>query len=218
MAKKLLIGLIGLVAVFCIYASMQPADFKVSREIKINAPTELVYGQVVDVHLYDAWNPWAKIDPNMKKTFEGPTTGVGAISRWDGNHEVGTGTSTITEAIPNQVVRMRLDFEKPFKNTCSADFMFRTEGNMTSVNWTFNGNHGFIGKIMSVFMNMDKMIGGRFEQGLAQLKSISEAKVAQAAAAAAAAATPAPTPTPSPTPAPVPAAPHGAQKHPTKRK
>ncbi len=195
MAKKLLIGLIGLVAAFCIYASIQPGELKVSRETKINAPVDIVFGQVVDTRLYDAWNPWAKIDPNMKKTYEGPGAGVGAISRWDGNNQVGKGSLMISEAVPNQLVKMKLDFEKPIKNTATTDFSFRTEGNMTSVTWTFNATHGFVEKAIGVFMNMNKMMGDSFEQGLAQLKSIAEAKAAQAAAAAVATPTPGADPT-----------------------
>jgi hypothetical protein len=119
----------------------------------------------------------------MKTTYSGPAAGVGAVSEWVGNNEVGEGRMTITESRANELVRFRLDFVKPFESTCGADFTFKPQGNQTVVTWTMTGEKNFLSKAVGLFMDCDKMMGGEFEKGLAQLKKLSEtsgATVAQA--------------------------------------
>jgi hypothetical protein len=110
----------------------------------------------------------------MKTSFEGPPAGVGAIYTWSGNHEVGEGRSTIIESRPNERVRIKLEFVRPFSGTSTADFTFRPEGDRTAVTWSLAGRNNFIAKAMGLVMNMDRMIGGDFETGLAQMKSVVE--------------------------------------------
>src|SRR5262249_17972049 len=121
------------------------------------------------------WSPWAKLDPAAKISYEGPTAGVGAAFTWAGNSEVGEGRMTITESRPNEKVVFRLDFEKPFKDTSTAEFTFEPKGDQTAVTWTMLGKNGFVGKAMSLVINCDKMLGGYFEKGLAQLDAVSQA-------------------------------------------
>ena len=172
MLKKILIGI---VVVFLIIVATRPADFRVTRSTTISAPAPAVFAQVNGLKKWEAWSPWAKIDPNMKQTYEGPASGVGAISRWAGNNEVGEGHMTITESRPNELVRFNLEFFKPMAGTSTAEFTFKPEGNQTTVTWSMAGKNNFIAKAMCMFMNMDKMVGGQFEQGLAAMKSIVEA-------------------------------------------
>ena len=173
MLKKILFGLAALIAVFVVAVLTRPADFRVTRSAVIPAPASAVFAQVNDLENWEAWSPWAKIDPAMKQSYSGPRAGTGAVSAWAGNSEVGQGKMTITESRPNELVRFRLDFVKPFESTCDAEFTFKPEGNNTAVTWTMNGKNNFIGKAISLFMDCDKMIGGQFEQGLAQLKTVS---------------------------------------------
>jgi Polyketide cyclase / dehydrase and lipid transport len=116
------------------------------------------------------------VDPAVKTTFEGPPAGTGAAFTWAGNNQVGEGRMTITESRPNELIRFKLDFVKPFSGTSTAEFTFKPEGNQTAVTWSLSGKKNFISKAISVFMSMDKMIGGLFEKGLADLKSISESE------------------------------------------
>jgi hypothetical protein len=111
----------------------------------------------------------------MKKTYEGAPAGTGAIHTWSGNREVGEGRVTITESRPNELIRIRLEMHKPIAATNTVEFTFTTEGNQTAVTWGMTGNNNFIAKALHLFMNMDKMVGGQFEQGLAQLKAVGEA-------------------------------------------
>lgn len=179
MVKKIVIGvaaaIAAIVGLFVIVVAMQPADFRVTRTAKMAAPPSAVFVQVNDYHNWDAWSPWAKLDPNAKVTFEGPSSGTGAKFSWSGNDKVGEGRQTIVESKPDELVRINLEFFKPFKGTSTAEFTFKPENDRTLVTWSMFGKNDFFGKAISLFMDCDKMIGGQFEEGLASMKKIVEA-------------------------------------------
>jgi hypothetical protein len=175
MLKKILIALAAIVVVFVIVVAMQPSEFRVARTATISAPAPAVFAQVNDFHNWEAWSPWAKLDPAAKNSFEGPSAGIGAIFRWAGNKEVGEGSMTITESRPSDLIRIKLEFLKPFAATNSAEFTFKPDGDQTAVTWSMAGKNKFISKAICLFMNMDKMVGGKFEEGLARMKSVVEA-------------------------------------------
>jgi uncharacterized protein YndB with AHSA1/START domain len=179
MLKTILITLVVIVVVFIVVASMQPSEFSVTRTATISAPPPAVFAQVNDLHKWEEWSPWAKRDPAAKKTYEGPSAGTGAIYRWAGNKEVGEGSLTITESRPNDLIRMKLEFLKPFQATNTVEFTFKPQGDQTLVTWTMMGKNNFIAKVLHLFMDMDKMVGGDFEKGLAQMKSVVEAAPTQ---------------------------------------
>jgi len=178
MIKKILLGLlvmiVVLVAVVFVLVLMQPAHYQVERSATINAPAPVVFGLVNDFHKWDTWSPWAKLDPNMKTNYEGPSAGTGSMYSWSGNKDVGEGKMTIVESRPSDLIKIKLEFIKPFAATNATDFTFAQSGNATNVKWTMSGDNNFIGKAFSLFMNMDKMIGGDFDKGLAQMKKVAE--------------------------------------------
>lgn len=139
------------------------------------APSPAVFAQVNDFHKWEAWNPWGKIDPAMKQTYEGAPAGTGAIYTWSGKNEVGQGRMTITDSRPSELIRIKLEFMKPFRATNIAEFTFKPERNQTLVTWSMTGTNNFMAKAIHLVMNMDKMIGGQFEKGLASMKSVVEA-------------------------------------------
>jgi uncharacterized protein YndB with AHSA1/START domain len=174
--KKFLIGLVVVILLFVAVVALQPADFKVERSATIAAPPATVFAQVNDFHKWEVWSPWAKRDPAMKQTYEGAPAGTGAVYTWSGNSDVGSGKMTIIESRPAELVRIKLEFTEPFAATNTTDFTFKSEGgNQTAVTWSMAGRHNFMGKAMCLFMNMDKMVGGDFEKGLAQMKAAAEA-------------------------------------------
>ena len=175
MIKKILIGLALVVVVLVIIIALQPSTYRVERSATMNAPAPVVFAQVNDFHKWNAWSPWAKLDPAMKQTFEGAPAGTGAIYVWTGNKEVGEGRMTITESHPSDLVKIKLEFIKPFAANSDTVFTFKPEGNQTRVTWTMNGDKNFIAKAFHLFVNIDKMVGGDFEKGLAQMKSVAEA-------------------------------------------
>ncbi|MFO1463262.1 MAG: SRPBCC family protein [bacterium] len=174
MLKKILIAVLVLVAGFLVVAALQPSDLRVSRSATMSAPAAAVFAQVNDFHRWEAWSPWAKLDPQAKNSYEGPPAGPGAVFRWAGNREVGEGSMTITDSQPNERIRIKLDFVKPFAGTNDVEFTFQPQGDQTQVSWTMSGKKNLLMKAMGLFVSCDKMIGGRFEEGLAQLKKIVE--------------------------------------------
>ncbi len=175
MLKRILIALAAIVVVFVAVVAMQPSEFLVVRTATISAPAPVVFTQVNDFHNWEAWSPWAKLDPAMKQNYEGAPAGTGAIYTWAGNDQVGEGSMTITESRPSDLIRIKLEFFKPFAATNSVEFTFKPEANQTAVTWSMAGKNNFIAKAVHLFMNMDKMVGGQFEKGLVNMKSVVEA-------------------------------------------
>jgi hypothetical protein len=164
------------VALFIILVATRPADFRVSRSTTIAGPASAAFELVNDFHNWEEWSPWEKIDPTARKTYEGPQAGVGAIYRWIGNNKVGEGSGTITESRPGELVRIKLEFLRPFKATNTAEFTFQPRGDQTVVTWSMLGEKNFVMKAFSLFMSCDNMLGKEFEKGLAQMKSTVEAQ------------------------------------------
>ena len=174
MLIPVLITVAVVVLLFVIVVTLRSSDFQVSRSIQVTAPASKPFEQVNDTHLMNVWNPWLKLDPNLKQTYEGADSGVGAIYAWDGNNQVGAGRQTIVESRPSELVRMKLEFFRPFAGINEVTFTFVPAGNQTVVTWDMTGKLNFIAKAMGLFMSMDKMCGDSFEKGLADMKSIVE--------------------------------------------
>lgn len=174
MFKKILIGLGALIIIFVAIVAMQPSEFRVERTAKIAATQAELFAQVNDFHKWENWSPWAKLDPAAKVTFEGPDSGQSAVMNWAGNDKVGEGKVTIIESRPNELVKVRADFLKPFEGSATSEFQFKAEGDQTAVTWTMSGEHGFIGKAFCLVMDGTKMMGDDIDKGLAQMKSVAE--------------------------------------------
>lgn len=174
MLLKILIALVLVVVVLAVIVMMQPGEFRITRSVSISAPPDAVFAQVNDLHKWEAWSPWAKLDPAAKTSYEGAASGSGAIFNWAGNNQVGEGRMTIIESHPDDLVRFKIDFVKPFAGTNIAEFTFKPEGAQTVVTWSMSGQNNLMGKAFSLVVNCDKMIGGQFEKGLTDLKSVVE--------------------------------------------
>ena len=170
----ILLALAFIAILFIIIVAGQPDKFIVLHSTKISAPPEKIFPHVNDLHNWNAWSPWAKLDPNAKNSFAGPVTGIGATMTWAGNKKVGEGRMTITESQPSDLIRLRLEFLKPFTATNAAEFNFAARRQQTMVTWSMTGKNNFKGKVLGLLMNCDQMIGGDFERGLANLKVITE--------------------------------------------
>jgi hypothetical protein len=170
----ILLAIVAIIALLILFIASRPSEFRTTRSAKIAAPPSVVFPHVNDFRSWDAWSPWAKLDPDCKNTYEGPAAGKGAKFHWAGNNQVGEGRMEIIESRPSELVRLRLDFLKPFKATNTAEFTFKPEGGSTNVTWSMFGRNNFMFKAMGLFMNCDKMVGGQFEQGLANMKSVVE--------------------------------------------
>ena len=176
MLKWTLAAVAAVVVVFLIVVAMQPDDFRIERSATMRAPAPAAFAQVNDFQKWQAWSPWEKVDPQLKRQYEGPKAGTGAVYAWQGNKDVGEGRMTITDSRPGELVRIKLEFFKPFAATNTAEFSFKPSGDSTAVTWTMTGQNNFLSKAICMFVSMDKMVGGMFEQGLTQMKSIVETK------------------------------------------
>jgi uncharacterized protein YndB with AHSA1/START domain len=177
MKKYILIALgvvVALVALLAIVVATQPSSFKVERTATIAAPAATVFEQVNDFHLWENWSPWAKLDPNMETTFDGEAEGKGAEYSWKGNADVGEGKMTIVESEAPEHIQIKLEFLAPFAATNITDFHFDEEDEKTTVTWSMSGERDFMTKAICLVMDMDAMIGGDFEKGLAKLKEEAE--------------------------------------------
>lgn len=158
-----------------IYASSKPDAFHVERTVSIQAAPEAIFPHINDLQRWDAWTPYNK-DPAMKKTYSAHTAGVGARYAWLGNKDVGQGEISIRESRPPHGVVFDLHMIKPFEGRNVATFSLEADGVATRVTWSLDDKHNLLLKTMTLFMDMDKMIGKDFEVGLARLKTFMEKK------------------------------------------
>lgn len=179
MLIKILIVIAALIALVFVIAAFRPDSSRITRTATFTASPAALFAQVNDLHAFHTWNPWAALDPEMKTSYDGPAAGVNASQSWSGNSKVGVGRMTIIESQPNELLRMRLDFEKPMASTSTAEFTFKPEGGKTVMTWSMYGKTPYMAKVVGLFMNMDKMVGGAFEQGMATLRTKVEAPAAK---------------------------------------
>src|SRR3954453_9136898 len=174
MWKTVLLIVIVLVGGVLAAAVMRPDDFTVERSAAIRATPERIYPLLADFRQWPAWSPWEKLDPDMKRTLSGAPSGAGAVYAWDGSSKVGAGRMEIREVAPASKVVIQLDFVRPFEGHNVTDFTLVPGGGSTEVTWRMHGPATFVTKLMGLFVDMDKMIGKDFEQGLANLKAAAE--------------------------------------------
>jgi len=173
MIKKILAGVAVLFVGILIYGALKPGDFRVQRTATIQAPPEKIFPLINDFHNWPSWSPWEKLDPNMKRTLTGPPSGQGAAYDWDGN-KAGKGRMEITESLPSSKVGIKLDFIKPMEGHNAVEFTLQPNGNSTNVIWEMSGPLSYPGKVMTIFVSMDKLIGKDFDAGLANMKAAAE--------------------------------------------
>ncbi len=164
------VGIAGVLA----YAATRPDDFRVQRSAAIKAPPEKIFPFINDFRQWGAWSPYEKIDPGMKRTYGAASAGKGATYAWEGNGNVGSGSMEILEAPAPSKVVIKLDFSRPFEAHNIAEFTLVPNGDGTDVTWSMHGPVPYFAKLIHLFFNMDKMVGGQFATGLASLKAAAE--------------------------------------------
>jgi len=175
------IGVVVLLIIAALaFIATRPADFRIERSAQADAPCDVVFSIINDLRRWGEWSPYDKRDPNMKKSFDGPSSGPGASYSWNGNSQVGEGRLTIVASKPGELVSMKLEFSRPFKATNVVNFKLAPSEGGTRVCWIMDGKNNFMTKAMSLFMNMDKMVGKDFEQGLVNLNSVAQAASVEA--------------------------------------
>ena len=171
-----LIVVLVLLGAFVFYVSIQPGEFNYSRKTTVNASAEKTFSQINDFHNWKGWSPWANIDPSMKLDITGAPAGVGAVYHWSGNGKAGEGIMKLVESKELAMVKIEIQFIKPFAANNVALFTLTPSGTGgTEVVWGMSGKRPFIIKLMGIFLDMENLIGKDFEKGLASLKKVVEA-------------------------------------------
>ena len=174
MIKAIATAIVVLLGALLIYAATQPDTFRIQRAATIKAPPERIFAVLNDFLRWESWSPWEKKDPAMKRTFSAVTSGKGAVYAWEGNRDVGQGRMEIAESVAPSKVAIKLDFVKPFEAHNIVEFTLEPKGDSTHVTWAMQGPMPYISKLITVFVNMDSMVGKDFEAGLANLKTNTE--------------------------------------------
>jgi hypothetical protein len=174
MLTTLVLAMLVVLAAALVYVAARPDTFRIERSINIDVAPEVIFSNINDFKRWNEWSPWDKIDPGLKREFSGASKGKGAAYAWIGNSQVGTGRMEIVEATPFTAIQIQIDFTAPFKASNIIDFKLTRQGDTTDVSWAMSGPQPFVSKLMGLVFNMDKVVGGQFATGLAQLKQVSE--------------------------------------------
>jgi hypothetical protein len=150
-------------------AATRPKTFRVQRAMTIDAPAERIAPLIADFRRWADWSPYEKLDPALKRDYAGAESGKGAVYGWEGNQKAGAGRMEILEASPSKI-SIKLDFLRPMVAHNMADFLLEPDGTGTRVTWAMHGPNLWLGRIVGLFFNLDRMIGRDFETGLANLK------------------------------------------------
>ena len=174
MILKIAIAVGGLIAAILIFAATKPHTFYIQRSATIKAPREKIFALIDDFHNWSKWAPQDREDPTVKRTYCGPSSGQGAVSEWNGSGSAGRGRMVIAESLPLQRISIKVDFVKPFESHTVNEFTLEPAGSSTTIRWSMQCKNLYMMKIMSVFINMDRMMGKHFETGLRNLQSVAE--------------------------------------------
>ena len=178
-AVYIAIGIAILFGLFLAFVASRPNQFRIERTGLVQASPAVVFAIINDFRQWERWSPWEKLDPNMQKTFSGPTAGPGATHTWSGNSKAGAGRNTIIDSKANEYVAMKLEMLKPFPSTNQVRLEIKPVANGSNVTWSMEGTHNFMAKGIMLFMNMDSMVGKDFEAGLANLNRVAQANAAK---------------------------------------
>jgi len=170
----LAVAVIAIVAAVLVAAARKPDVFEVSRSATIHAAPERIFALLADFRDWQSWSPYERKDPAMKRSFPGATSGVGALYRFDGNREAGTGELRIVEVEAPTKLAVTLTMTKPMACHNRVTFTLDPAPGGTLVTWHMAGACPFMGKVMGTLFNMDRMVGGDFERGLSTLKQFAE--------------------------------------------
>jgi hypothetical protein len=176
--KKILLVLGLILAVFVVIAALKPAEYLIKRDVMINAKPEAIFPFLVSMKKADDWMPWKESDPQVQNSYSGPEEGLGSVSSWESPGPMGTGKAEIVGSTPNQSVKTKITYTKPMEMSQDSEFVLTPMGENTQMTWTVSGIQPFIARLICTltFMNLDKYVGGMFEQGLNKLKTLAEGK------------------------------------------
>ena len=165
-------ALAGLMVLIVSGGALRSSDYTIARSLLIAATPQQLFPYINNLKKFQEWNPYKDKDPQARNEFSGPEAGLGAVFHWSGNAQVGEGIMTILDSIPDGKVSLDLKFLKPFPGHNMVDFTLAPQPGGTLVTWSMKGKFALVPKIVGLFINLDKMIGADFENGLQRLKKL----------------------------------------------
>ena len=174
MIKKIVLVLAILFTGVLAYAATRPDTLHIERSVTIKASPGKIFPLINNLRAWPQWSAYETKDPAMKRTYTGPEAGKGAVYEWEGNSEVGSGRMEIIEVQEPSRIAIKLDFLEPFEGHNVAEFTLKPENDSTTVRWVMEGPNRYLGKLISVFIDVDDMVGKDFDTGLANIKTIAE--------------------------------------------
>lgn len=173
MLKTILLVVAAVIAALLVHAAFRPDSFRLARSTTVAAPPEKVFALINDLRQFNTWNPFARKEPSAVITYDSASAGVGGAYSWKGD-KTGEGRMQIVESVPSQRVSAKLDFVKPFEAHNVVDFTIQPQGNGSTVTWAMQGPMPYFFRLVTIFSDMDKTVGGDFDAGLARLKALAE--------------------------------------------
>ncbi|MFO1524470.1 MAG: SRPBCC family protein [Turneriella sp.] len=173
--KRILIGLVVVVAGIFIVAATRPNTYTVERSLKINAAPEKIFPYLISFKKGLEWSAWDKQEEEVKRTFTGPESGMGAIYEFEGKKS-GHGKLSYKSIVPNEEVKMDLTFYKPMQGSNDITYSLKKEGDATVMKYHMTGPAPIIARIIWLFADMDKYMGDKFNESMQNLKKIVEEK------------------------------------------
>ena len=172
-----ILWILALILIFLVIrAALKPSTFRIERSIHIAATPELVFQHVNDFKSHMVWSAWEKVDPNMQRNMSTDSAGVGATYEWTGNKEIGSGKMTILESHPNHKIVSKIEFFAPMKATNTLEYTLEPNADGTLVKHAMFGTSPFFRNFICLFINVDKMVGEKFEESLRGLKAVCESE------------------------------------------
>jgi len=155
-------------------ALTKPDVITVQRATDIKSTPDRVFSYLNDLRHWPAWAPQDRMDPTMTRTFSGAAQGKGACSEWTSKGRAGAGRMEITESAAPGKITVTVRFVRPFSAHNVNEFILERHGEVTRVTWTMRGTAPLILRLMSIFADVDSMMGKHFETGLHSLKVLAE--------------------------------------------
>jgi len=170
---RLVLGLVGLVAILAAVAVGLPAHVTVARSVVINAPESAVFPYVNNLHRLGDWSPWKLRDPQLTMTYGGPEEGKGAQIQWTSQKpSIGTGSMSISDSNLNRSVELAANFNNV---EGTSTFEIAPSGSGSKLTWSFGYDTGSSPLKRWKALMLDSFIGAEYRAGLDKLKEKIEA-------------------------------------------
>lgn len=174
--KWVILVLLVIIGVLLIFSATQPNQIKVQESIIINAPSSVIYDEIVDFQAWNNWSAWNQMDTNMTNEYSEETEKVGSFSEWKSEIAV-DGRQEIIELVPHEYVKTKLEFNGWDGLSYSEFILIEGDDGQTEVKWTFTGAETpFYMNLMNTFMK--PMLEKNYTKSLSNLKDYIENKPA----------------------------------------